>query len=555
MLKKEITVTSSHMFDSVQSSLDSVFRNAGNMAANIAGNENVSKILKSDSTSGTDFVWSRYSLQKDMESLCSAYTYVSDMAVYFVKLDCLVSLATNTDAENRDRKFDPYKNFDGSLEDFKEYMRTPLYRKVVANKSGNLVVQQSFPIDTKGNASAMVMIELKKENIQNIFDAKNSQEDKNFYILDEFGTELFSSSHTDESKKICESIKDSANGAFTIKVDEEKYVLRSGKSTIKGLRYAYTTKEGNFWQPLKQLTLILVFGFLILILLGVGLAIYFSHLHYVPIKSILNKLKKIDKNDSLENIDELKYIDSSFSDLMKNLSESEKTTQNLIFQNACRKLLLSNNPNRSLKKLMNQYNKRFSYDIYNLNFIVINEISDYYGDIDEESEDELNLIRFSIANIINELIGESLSGVSIIIEDDTICYIVGGNDRTEETLIPDIKDVFEKVVSILQKNLGIFVSVVVSKSYTNIDETAAIFTQIKDIPNNITEQEVVLFREETEDYETSLNLLETKSVSDEYGLAEKISQYIQENYAQLDLNVNLLGEKFYLSPSYLSKIF
>lgn len=163
---------------------------------------------------------------------------------------------------------------------------------------------------------------------------------------------------------------------------------------------------------------------LILSIICIFTAVFFAGNFYAPIKKIINKLNESKIIDSSKTYNEYDLIENAYDQLIKDNSNLQKfkNTSNI----AIRKELLNSVVNGTIVN-----NLKMQELIYEVGFLVNAEkylVVLFKINRTEEllsyTSDDLALLRFSIANIAEELLGENFKLNTTDIDDYTLCGVV-----------------------------------------------------------------------------------------------------------------------------------
>lgn len=238
----------------------------------------------------------------------------------------------------------------------------------------------------------------------------------------------------------------------TVLLPDKEYLTTAYTSDYSGLQYRILTPEADIMKPLRN------FGCIAAILggcvfaLSLLLAFYFSKLNYTPIRSTADSLTQLAESMPLKN--ELDSILSAAAKLKqdissyKNIMGNENSMESVFIRNLIQGIEYSP---AQLSKLNTSLHVVFERDFF---MIVILTVETFLEGNDSTEEENHQLTRFALMNILNEILIENFHYLTGEYNGESILLV-----NLKENDLPSFYNDLQKTHDSVNHYLGISLSI------------------------------------------------------------------------------------------------
>ena len=185
-----------------------------------------------------------------------------------------------------------------------------------------------------------------------------------------------------------------------ISIEGTEYLVTTLPSDFFGMKYILFTPESMIGTPANRIRTVNFFSLVLVLLTGCVATVYFTKMHYHPLKNLLTLFGSSESGIS----NEYEYIKEHVSNIMKENRDAEKKSISLSRLYALESLLMDKTPDSSFRDTWENLSKKFR-DGKNL-VLIFCEKGGFYSEEQEGSLKEDWLRRFVVANIFSEALGE-----------------------------------------------------------------------------------------------------------------------------------------------------
>ena len=215
-----------------------------------------------------------------------------------------------------------------------------------------------------------------------------------------------------------------------ISIDGTEYLVTTRPSDFFGMKYILFTPESMIGTPANRIRTVTFFSLVLVLLTGCVATVYFTKMHYHPLKSLLNLFGSSETGIS----NEYEYIKEHVSNIMKENRDAEKKSISLSRLYALESLLMDKNPDSSFRDTWEALSKKFR-DGKNL-VLIFCEKGGFYSEEQEGGLKEDWLRRFVITNVFSEALGE-------FFQEETFAY---GNRVVTVMNIPETETDYQELL-------------------------------------------------------------------------------------------------------------
>ncbi|QGH33705.1 helix-turn-helix domain-containing protein [Gracilibacillus salitolerans] len=282
-----------------------------------------------------------------------------------------------------------------------------------------------------------------------------------------FNSEVNQNSHSLENHPVIDAIQESnqIQNQLHIDYDNEKYTVTYRVSNYNGWTYINLIRLNDLKESSYAIgwftfiiCLVIVLGLIIVAIIGSGKL-------YKPIQQIIQIMKlphEADNNKSRDEIGEITKQIHTILDKNQTLEERVQSQKDQLHHFFINKLLLGNvTENEINEKLPTEINSGRWYSV------MLIKIDSLEGT--RFTENDNDVILFSINTIINELISEDRRFTPIVLEDKQVTVLMGEGNKQE------YKNYFDSLTQTIQETIAqvlkISVSIGISNRYFHLIET------------------------------------------------------------------------------------
>lgn len=217
-----------------------------------------------------------------------------------------------------------------------------------------------------------------------------------------------------------------------ISVAGSEYLVTAIDSDFFGMRYLLFTPESIVGTPANRIRIMNFVSMFLVLALGCFAAVFFTKMHYHPLKSVMGLLGDAESGAHITN--EYEYIKEHVSNIMKENRNAEKKSISLSRLYALESLLMDKTPNSSFRDTWEALSKKFR-DGKNL-VLIFQEKGGFYSEEQEGSLKEDWLRRFVVSNIFAEALGEFFQEETFVYGNRVVTILnIPENEKDWQALI------------------------------------------------------------------------------------------------------------------------
>ncbi len=413
-------------------------------------------------------------------------------------------------------------NFDGNL----QYMHMD---KGVAE---SLLMIYKF---VRGGSATVAIMEIPPE--QFLHEAVGTALSKPLlYILSETGEVLLSNSDAD--------IDDFEKGRNSLEIDGRHYFVAVTDSKTTNLSYMILLAQEHYGKRTQLVVGVCTLTMMLAMLLCIILAYFLARRQYRPIDRILSKIgRECDKNEK-----ELFFLEKEFERIIE--KNNTITTQLTQRGQKLRELSLANLIKYNKEIPPEQLFEKFGVDLRREQCAIIAFQTIDYGVFGKNGNTE---ISFVLTNVFSELMENTAQCYFLDVEKNHICII----NSDDINVMSSIYESLEFLTGFIEEQFGLDVKCTVSKigSLGKLPELYAQTQELLKLSN--ADWKIMLYDEIleylSEEYSTAQENEEQLSLRED--IADRIYEYIGENFNNPMLNISAIASEFDITINYLSRCF
>lgn len=657
IMTKEINKANESTYSAIVSNVISMKNDLDKMALSIASDKQINLMIGKTGIAQAQDYLDVYNTQQVLNNYMANYNYLKEICIYNNRMDWILVNGENSGRFEADYLQQEYQFADKSIgistsAQWREFMHQKHAREMYQMEDGDTIVVQSIPVRNFEQSVGTLIIRLRSWKLDSMVGDNIQNGTKIFVVLNDNGSLVYTSNPELSGELSPQLASRMAPGVVEQRAAGRSMIFYVSEPSV-GLQCIYAIDEGEYWSDLNRVYAILFLLGILLLVLGTALAFWFSRRHYTPVQSILNLISKTQPK-SVDTDDAFSYIENSLKEILKKENDRERIYNlynNVSFQRAFVRFLARDGGRQSVSKLFEEYQIRFSGSQYLAVLVSLNDISEYFGEVDfSSSEKESELIRIAVVNVLSELLGSQYQVLSLYVDDDMLLCLFASETPLEDGAAVFFRQKAAEAQRFMKENVGIYYSAFLSAPFDSLDKVGKAYRQVTDlyayandlehdvlaydevnwnnrvdrIPEGSERQliecvkggdyqsahaivtqflggnearvnlsqhlfyfkceiisllrKLFLFTDEAheQEYQALMERIEKsdtinglrESVSallqvlcaqyapqEEVPLGEQVMAYVNENYHDINLNVNALGEHFRLSPGYLSKVF
>lgn len=484
MLEEEAVRSNSAMLEQLRLVLDSRLKEIDQLADQMALDNNIRQYIYANEALDPVYTYNVSQMVKQLSVYKNVNEFVDDFYIYFPSSNTILTPTSKYDPESFYRNVYSYKNID--YKEWKEHIISGQYfRKYLLEEASPVNSQDSnmityihtIPLNRQENYYANVVILIDKQKLNVLLNSISSFSKGRVYILDEKNEVIVSSDNSSSLPGYFINIASENEGLSISKVEGNKNIISSILSNQTKWKYVTEMPRTIFMQKVVHIRNTTIWIVVACMVLGTTLAAFMSNRNYNPLKKLAETLSdKIGSDAAYSSNDEYKFIQQVMSSTLNQSSEIEKqlVKHKPVFKvDILRRLLKGNfDSNEALAESLGFCNIDFIGDRF---IVFLIQIEDNSSFIRNESEHEWRLARFTVSNIVNELVGQMGETYTLDLEKNLMGVIVCfDNNFDDGELVLKLCDIIYEFQGFLQQKLKIDTSIFVGdmcKGITGISDS------------------------------------------------------------------------------------
>lgn len=427
-----------------KNNIDVLLTQVNTMCQGVVENRSINPLLYE----GADAA-NAYKAVSALKSICAHNENIKNILVVSEKNDVVVS----SDGATR-IKFYLHSRFEDEedIEAANKFFHSEFKGTFILGNMGNYVGENVLPLYAKS-----VHINGIKTNIFFLIDVSKlfalQSEKENFCIVDAENNVV-----SIKNAKSLEEIKyekmTSDNGKLEIKDD---VIMLYIDSDVADWKYVMTSSSKVFMHGVDKVTGISMIALFLSLLFGVMLAVVLSKHNYMPVRSIVDEMKKIEKQT--DSGDEYAYITKVMNSIIeenKRLNTSGYRQERILRERYLEKLLVYNVYDSSIKRKLETCNVIIKTEYFAVVRIVIG------GCEPAGFENDTDVQLFAVKNVAEEIMSYEYN--AYVTECNGDVFVIVNFEKEENSNV--LEPVAGKVVNTLREVLGFEADAIISRMHT-----------------------------------------------------------------------------------------
>lgn len=475
ILREEIKDKNVHLLNQIQTGMDGVINETGNLANQILMNENIMSFIGRSNISGGDTQYLITRISDVLKNYRAMYGNTADIFIYSAANDYILSSKVCNNTRDFHDMYYPETDYDAWLVGISgsNISYSPMNMAGLSGSSPVIILAKPLVSLRLESTGAYLCIVIDSDVFLKLFEKYSDGSAFSFFIIDA------------ENRVLCRS--SAASGVSDI--PEYSMLDKSGNIYEKGgLFCAYSTSDVTSWKylsiaPMRVVLaksyrmLIVDICILVLSILVFIIACgYFLRKNYNPISSIISLIGKKGNAEIGNEYDYIKNaISEAFSENRALSTQLEK--QNMALRDNFLQNLLkgaSSLPEESLENL----GIHFDHDCYVVLIYYIDDCTDLFFDEHSAAGENAALAGTIIRNIIPELMAEY--GTGYVFEADGMLTGIF-NAETEELCTRAMREVSKKAQRFCTDNFNLYFSVAQSGVCRSLSHIFAAYKEALDV--------------------------------------------------------------------------
>lgn len=368
---------------------------------------------------------STYDIYKIINSI-KPYGYTNTLLqkfyIYFNEIDTIVTprssyIRTKDFYENHmylDRTYEDWMENINQAYHFQEYL--PSTQMKIGNTNQEMITYiQSLPLDSTKKAKANIIVLLDEEEFKAPLHQISAQYDGATFIHDDEGNIIVSDNMKESMVSFDQSTK-----KFSMVDNEEDFIMIESKSNHNTWTYVAMISQDRLAEDIMHITKINYAVSIITIIIGLCIAIVFSHRHSIPLRNLLG-IMNIPKTKVMKN--PYDFIHSNVEEIIANndrLQGQIKDQQPILEDMVIRKLVTGEIlSTKDAVALIDQ--ARVSLH-GNFGYVGIVQIINVFNVADSDILNEMNIAQLVIQNELNDIFKKGIVYCSFDV--DQVLFLV-----------------------------------------------------------------------------------------------------------------------------------
>lgn len=398
-------------------------------------------------------------------------SFTEEFYIYFKNSDIIMTSSSMYSPESFYNFYSikdiPYSEWHNKIKNQPYAYREFTVQDMIANNNPKRMINytQTVPPNQIINPSAFLNVLIDESKINNIL---NSVAAGGFaYIVDDKNNILSRTEQNDFNFIIDHELIPNKKGIIRQKIDGSDFVVTYTSSSVTGWKYVVVVPHSVFMNKMKYIKNITLWVVGLCFIIGTIVAYILAYKNYYPIERIVDAVSFLDGSSPSRGKNEFEYIHSSVvTALNKNLQLEQKIINirqqyekidSMVNKNGTmiKNSLISNlikgkiDNSETINSLLSFYNISLVHESF---VVILFQINDYKAFVGDENDKELEILRFAIKSIANELINNCYSSYSTDLENDTVALLINFSNKNKITEIKkqlsgisyEFKEVFEE---------------------------------------------------------------------------------------------------------------
>ncbi len=483
-LENQINRSNVYMLEQLRNNMDEIFGQMERLSIDIAYNTRISEFMSISGSLENTHIYDINKIIKDLKVYSLNYKHIDNFYIFFSNTDVILTPSFMSDSKSFYDLF--HKNDNMSYLQWKDIIvnRPSMHYMTMIRRGDNNtnIKTTSFSMhipvqSTKRIATLVVMIDESSllDEIKNV----EHHEESGIFIMDKNNNVLLkNNTRIDIPKVLIKKIENEAfdiqNGqAYNHRLDKQKYTALYILSQTKRLKYLLIMPTKVLWEKLHYVRSLMVISIIICLLIGSIAIYYFIKKNYNPIDKIMEMLRKNSGGHDNKYSNEFDFIESAISYTLDNSQDMAKKMkqQSFLIRDSVLLRLLKGR----LDTKVPIENSLASVEIQlvsNYFAVMVMQIEDFNElfkeDVNLGFNERIDLIKFIMTNIIEELINENNLGFMTEIDSMMVCLVNIKSDNLVNWK-RELSKVIEQAHKAIVDNFNVNYTVSISNIHDNIE--------------------------------------------------------------------------------------
>lgn len=539
--------------------MEEVFQNLEKMIIYYSGNVSITNYVVDSHNKEKRIQYIRQA-QKELEAMNIADQNVINIQLYFSQNDSLIDFTTCAMYPERyyggtfaisGMNYEKWREICLETNEKKVYLTAPVIYRGITQEA--LIYNCNFGIQGASGSKDRMIFYLSKEVLLNLFGALDYMDGGFVYVLDSQKNCLLSSDATLNYEAIPDSSSmEEKKGYCKLTIHGEKKLVTYLYGESNGMLYVAAVPYDKVMSVLKTLQISMVFLIVLAALTGIFLSLIVARRLSKPIANVGSVLGKEEERIPYEEFEqEIVHLVESNTELRNEMEQNMSGIRTAAFYN----LLLGNEDSREkIREQMELIGIRQDAKYYVVLIFVWNDMN-----LDGTLE-EISALKVFLESIIRQQKKEQIQGIFQLDLERTLVLLASDSEsvssvRTESELL--VREILKEAKQ------NIFYSISVGgdmlPDFMDLSKGFSHAQRALRVQKNIFGKHEIQWYERVRQYEQSeaeeLVLTEGQEGRSSWQIVEQIKGFIEENYNNPQLSLNMVAEAFYITEVYLSKLF
>lgn len=309
-----------------------------------------------------------------------------------------------------------------------DYIALPGKESTNLDKRRTVLYMKSMPTNMGDIAEATIVFSLNN----NLFtDYMQDSAPTNIgwrLVIDESGQVIFSNLPSEEPLSIKYDMLKNDTGLMHYRIDGKDVMLSYTTSSVEDWKYVSIIPTSVFGEKIEYVKKLIIISIVLSLFLGGLIAYFFSRRNYGPINDLIQLINSKNRVSQIKGYNEYRFL----KDIVSNtLDENEKKNlrlkqQNIVLQSNFLTRLLKGKveDNKLISNSLETYNIQFESDNFAVMLFYIKDFNMLFKDGDDySSEEKLQLVKFIITNVVEELVLRKNQGLITEVDQMLACII------------------------------------------------------------------------------------------------------------------------------------
>lgn len=446
-LEDEVLRSNKAMLGQLSQIVDSRLSEINQLADQIALSPNIRQYMYTTAYANADLSYKAIDIINELTAYKNVTKFVDDFYIYFPSNDTILTSTSKYTPEtfystmysNTDSTFDNWLNDTLQQQHYRKYME----QKVMFSGNKNtdtLAYIQTIPVNWQGGAYANVVILIDKQKFIDLLKNLEIVEGGKVYLLDQSDNVIASNDGSSTISAELLNLVNEKDGISSGKIDKNDIIISSTVSQQTKWKCVVVTPRRVLMQRVELIRTTTLRMVIICIILGIICSGFLSYRNYNPLRRLTMHLKELfGEQQATVGNDEYGFIQSV---MQRTINKNMEIQQQILKHKPVLKVDILR---KLLKGQMDDYDRiKESLDFCNIVFtgecfvVVLLYIDSCEGFIVKNSEQEWNLVRFAIANVLEEGLAKFGTVYSIDLEKKEQAVLINFEDNSEDEKLDNL---------------------------------------------------------------------------------------------------------------------